>query len=108
MELVDETMDGKNTFHSTQIAAWQRGYDNVSLLGGVGPLKKRILDVPESMDRADPINIRTNIPVFIKAVKTTWFNSAEEDVHVNWKYFLKNAALTAIHAHKSLWNGFEH
>jgi hypothetical protein len=24
---------------------------------------------------------------------------------VNWKYFLKNAALTAIHAHISLWNG---
>ena len=72
-------MDGKNTFHSTQVAAWQRGYDNVSLLGGVGPSKKRILDVPESMDRADIINIRTNIPVFIKAVKTTWFNSAEED-----------------------------
>jgi hypothetical protein len=24
---------------------------------------------------------------------------------VNWKYFLKNAALTAILAHISLWNG---
>jgi hypothetical protein len=24
---------------------------------------------------------------------------------VNWKYFLKNSALTAIHAHISLWNG---
>jgi hypothetical protein len=24
---------------------------------------------------------------------------------VNWKYFLKNAALTAIHAHIRLWNG---
>jgi hypothetical protein len=27
---------------------------------------------------------------------------------VNCKYFLKNAALTAIHAHISLWNGFGH
>jgi hypothetical protein len=27
---------------------------------------------------------------------------------VNRKYFLKNAALTAIHAHISLWNEFEH
>jgi hypothetical protein len=24
---------------------------------------------------------------------------------VSWKYFLKNATLTAIHAHISLWNG---
>jgi hypothetical protein len=27
---------------------------------------------------------------------------------VVWNNFLKNAALTAIHAHISLWNGFEH
>jgi hypothetical protein len=27
---------------------------------------------------------------------------------VNWKYYLKNAALTSIHAYISLWNGFEH
>jgi hypothetical protein len=26
----------------------------------------------------------------------------------NWKYFLKNATLTAIHAHICLWNGFGH
>jgi hypothetical protein len=25
---------------------------------------------------------------------------------VNWKYIVKNAAFTAIHAHISLWNGF--
>lgn len=31
------------------------------------------------MDRVDPINIRTNIPVFMKEVKTTWFNSTEDD-----------------------------
>jgi hypothetical protein len=27
---------------------------------------------------------------------------------VNWKYFVKNAALTATHAHISLGNGFAH
>ena len=26
---------------------------------------------------------------------------------VKWKYFLKNAALTAINAHISLWNGLD-
>jgi hypothetical protein len=24
---------------------------------------------------------------------------------INWKYYLKNAAITGIHAHISLWNG---
>jgi nitric oxide reductase large subunit len=27
---------------------------------------------------------------------------------VNWKYFLKTTALTAIHAHICLWNVFGH
>jgi hypothetical protein len=27
---------------------------------------------------------------------------------VNWKYFLKKAALTAVHAHINLSNGFGH
>jgi hypothetical protein len=27
---------------------------------------------------------------------------------VKWKYFLKYATLTAIHAHISLWNAFGH
>ncbi|CAB3983664.1 Hypothetical predicted protein [Paramuricea clavata] len=48
--------------------------DSRKLLNGVGPSKKRILDVPESIDRVDPVSL-----VFIKAVKTTWFNSIEED-----------------------------
>jgi hypothetical protein len=29
-------------------------------------------------------------------------------VNFNWKYFLKYATLTAIHAHISLWNVFGH
>lgn len=50
------------------MATWQRGSDNVSLLDDAGPSKKRIFDVFESMDKVDPINIRTNIPVFMEKV----------------------------------------
>jgi len=25
IDILDETLDGKNTFHATQMAAWQRG-----------------------------------------------------------------------------------
>ena len=70
IDILDETMDGKNTFHATQIAAWQRGTGNMSLLDGVSPSKKRSLSVPESLDKIVAIDVRKSNPVFIKAVKT--------------------------------------
>ena len=33
VHILDETLDGRNTFHATQVAAWQRGAENLSLLG---------------------------------------------------------------------------
>ena len=65
IDILDETLDGKNTFHATQIAARQRGSENVSLLDGVEPSDKQSLDVPEWMDRVEPIEVRTSIPVFM-------------------------------------------
>ena len=61
-------------------AAWQRGSEDVSLLDDVRPSNKRSLDVPESMDKVEPVEVRTSIPVFMKEVETTWFNSSEDDV----------------------------
>lgn len=43
INILDETIEGKNTFHDTQIAAWECGSDNVSLLDGVRPLINDIL-----------------------------------------------------------------
>ena len=79
IDILDETMDGKNTFHARQIAAWQRGTEDMSLLYGVSPSKKRSLKVPESIDKIERIVIRRSNPVFIKAVKTTWYDQAEDN-----------------------------
>ena len=55
-DILDETLDGKNTFHATQIAAWQRGSEDVPFVDGVRPSNKRSLDAPESMDKVEPIH----------------------------------------------------
>ncbi|CAB3991622.1 Hypothetical predicted protein [Paramuricea clavata] len=78
IHILDETLDGKNTFHATQIAAWQRGAENSSLLDGVNPSKKRSLNIPESMDKIETIVARKINPVFIKAVMTTWYDQAKD------------------------------
>ena len=80
IDILDETLDGKNTFHATQIAAWQRESEDVSLLDGVRPSNKRSLNVSKSMDKVEPIEFKTSIPAFMKEVETTWFNSSEDDV----------------------------
>lgn len=31
IDILDESLDGKNTFHATQMAAWQRGKKDIEL-----------------------------------------------------------------------------
>lgn len=51
----------------------------MSLLDGVRPSKQCSLKVRQSMDRIQPTEVRKSLPVFIKAVKITWFQPAEVD-----------------------------
>ena len=76
MDILDETMDAKNTFHATQIAAWQGGTEDMLLLDSVSPSKKRSLKIPESIDEIERIVVRESNPFFMKAVKTTWYDRA--------------------------------
>ena len=78
IDILDETMHGKDTFHATQIAAWQRGA-RMLLLSDLHPSKERTLKVPQSMDKIDSIVVRKSNPPFIRAVKTTWYDPAQDD-----------------------------
>ena len=62
--ILDEIMDGKNTFHVTQIAACQRGTEDMSLLHGVSPSKQRRLKIPESIDKIKRIVVRKSNPAY--------------------------------------------
>jgi hypothetical protein len=80
IDILDETMDGKNTFHATQIAAWQRGAEKDMLLENLKPSTKRCLNVPESMNALYPVEVKRGLPVFLKAAAEK--NAIEDDNEV--------------------------
>ena len=75
------TLDGQNTFHATQNAAWQRGPESVDLLGNISSTKSAILEVPKEMNAILPAYIRegTAEPQFREDVKEEWFKQPIED-----------------------------
>lgn len=72
IDINDGTLDGKNTFHATQMAAWQRETTSNSILGSLGPSKRKTLDVPDIMNLLSPVEISTprNEPVFPSSIQT--------------------------------------
>jgi hypothetical protein len=55
IDINDSTLDGKNTFHATQMAAWQRGIGNGLQLDKLLPssreiLKHELMPVPIAID----------------------------------------------------------
>ena len=78
IDILDETMDGKNTFHATQIAALQRGAESNSTPEDLKPSSKQSLTVPESMEKIYPVEVKRSSPVFPRAVKKKWFDAVED------------------------------
>ena len=72
-DILDETIDGKNTFHATQIAAWQREAESNLTLANLKPSTNHSTNVPESMEKIYPVAVRRNSPVFPGAVRKEWF-----------------------------------
>jgi hypothetical protein len=50
-------LDGKNTFHATQMAAWQRGIGNGLQLDKLLPSSREILQIPPELDIIVPTNV---------------------------------------------------
>ena len=78
IDILDETRDGKSTFHATQIAAWQRGAETNSTLEDLKPSSKQSLTVPESMAKIYPVEVKRSSPVFARAVQKEWFDAVED------------------------------
>ena len=76
IDILDETLDGKNTFHATQMAAWQRGIisnkDEVQLK----PISQRALVVPQILGELNHINVNPSKSeiVFNGPVEKEWFD----------------------------------
>ena len=65
--------DGKNTFHATQLAAWQRGSYNMDVLKTLQLGKRHQIDVPHVMKTLTAAN------VFVGKENPTY-----ESVNLNW------------------------
>lgn len=80
IDILDASLDGKNTFHGTQVTAWQRGPPSQShTLESITPSKHK-LDVPESVTNITPPSkpVQKPEPKFDKEVKLEWFSKTDE------------------------------
>ena len=77
IDLLDETLDGKNTFHATQVAAWQQGQTFDRVLVTLSPSSSCKLDIPEILEKLSPVDIKegTSNPKLALPVNPTLFKS---------------------------------
>ena len=73
---LDETLDGKNTFHATHVAAWERGQLSDRVLVTLSPSSCK-LDIPEILVKLSPVDIKegTSNPKFALPVNPMLFKS---------------------------------
>lgn len=98
IDINEGTLDGQNTFHATQCAAWQRGPESVGILQNIlHPLREQP-KVPDEKNAILPAYIRegTAEPQFKEDVKGEWFKqpiqdcpSALKTVAMDTTFFLK-------------------
>ncbi len=81
IDILDETLDGKNTFHATQMAAWQRGQTTDVSLKNLELSTRHTLIVPNALEKLHPVSIKhgTCKPTFTAPVDESYFSKSEED-----------------------------
>ncbi len=80
IDILDETLDGKNTFHATQMAAWQRSQTNDVSLLDIELSRRHTLIVPSILEELHPVPITVGKckPVLTLHVEEVWFRQSEE------------------------------
>ena len=79
VDINEGTLDAKNTFHATQMAAWHWGPPPEPVLDTLKPSKDRKLTVPEAMDTLMPAQAIEGKakPVFSKDIDKTWYTDKD-------------------------------
>ena len=80
IDISEGTLDGQNTSHATQYAAWQRGPESIGVLQNISPSKYTTLKVPDELNMTIPAQIRegTAEPQFEEHVQEKWFKKENE------------------------------
>ena len=81
IDINDSTFDGKNTFHATQLAAWQRGPELDMGLKNMKPSTSKALKVPEIMNEIFPADMPEGKiePKSTANTKKEWFERNTEN-----------------------------
>ena len=61
IDINDSLLDGKDTFHATQVPGWQRGPDKIKHLARLRPADRTTLVIPEALSS----NCISRYPIFI-------------------------------------------
>ena len=78
IDINDSSFDGKNSFHATQVAGWQRGPEADMGLKDLRPSKKTSLEVPEIMEQIFPSEVMTGRvePRSTADLNKEWYNES--------------------------------
>lgn len=77
----DSTLDGKNTFHATQMAGWQRGPEGDMMMKDLKPSKTESLQVPKGMEMLFPARVIEGkaCPKSTENTKKEWLKKSDEN-----------------------------
>ena len=78
IDINDRTLDGKNTFHATQVAAWQRGPPSKDILNCIKLSTRETLNVPDAMNNIFHANVSPSKPSFTDDLQTDWFSGSSD------------------------------
>jgi len=111
IDINDASLDGKNSFHATQAAAWQRGADKHHTMNDIVPSTRTTLAIPEAMDSLIPANIRINesTPIFREPVQMEWYSPAADSCPSECKARATDIAFIVKHnndINKTSWTHF--
>ena len=75
-DINESLLDGKDTFHTTQVPGWQRGQDKTKHLASLRPADRSTLVIPEALCS----NIAggqfledKSVPVFAEPIEQNWY-----------------------------------
>ena len=78
IDINESSLDGKNSFHATQIAAWQRGPPPSNPLATIMPSRNETLQIPDVLNTLSAINTQqVSYPSFQFPVLTEWFETQD-------------------------------
>ena len=78
IDINNRTLDRKNTFHATQVAAWQRGPPSKDTLNCIKLSTRETLNVPDAMNNIFHANIPPSKPSFTNDLQADWFSGSSD------------------------------